>query len=123
MHRFFAALLALGLWLAAAASGSRVEVIAHRGASHDAPENTLAAIKLAWQQEADAAEFDLHLSRDGKLVVIHDADTRRVAGVDKRVAEQTLAELRRLDVGAWKGPRFAGERIATLEEVLATVPP
>ena len=54
-----------------------MEIIAHRGASHDAPENTLAAIRLAWQQEADAVEVDVQLSKDGKLVVIHDDNTKR----------------------------------------------
>lgn len=98
------------------------EIIAHRGASFDAPENTLTSIKLAWEQGADVAEFDVFLSKDGKIVVIHDATTRRTAGVDKPVVEQTLAELRKLDVGKWKDPKFAGELIPTLDEVLATVP-
>lgn len=100
----------------------KVEIIAHRGASFDAPENTLAAIKLAWEQGADACEFDVWLSRDGQIVLIHDRDTKRVAGLDRPVVEQTYAELRRLDVGRWKQERFAGERIPLLAEVLATVP-
>ncbi len=99
-----------------------VEIVGHRGASFDAPENTLASIMLAWEQKADAAEFDVHLSQDGKIVVIHDANTNRIAGVDKPVAEQTLEELRSLDAGKWKGPQFAGEKIPTLDEMLATVP-
>ena len=103
-------------------AGAKVEIIAHRGASHDAPENTLSAIKLAWAQKADASEFDVFLSKDGKIVLLHDKDTKRVAGVDKKVVDQTLAELRLLDVGKWKSPKFAGERIPTLDEVLATVP-
>ena len=77
-----------------------VEIIGHRGASHDAPENTLASIKLAWEQGADAAEFDVFLSKDGQIVVIHDKDTKRVAGVDKPVVQQTLEELRKLIVAA-----------------------
>jgi len=99
-----------------------MQIIAHRGASFDAPENTLAAIRLGWDQGADAVEFDVRLSRHGQIVVIHDADTRRVAGVDRLVADQTLSELQRLDVGSWKGPQFAGERIPTLAEALAIVP-
>jgi glycerophosphoryl diester phosphodiesterase len=99
-----------------------VEIIAHRGASYDAPENTLASIKLAWEQKADAAEFDVFLTKDGKIVVIHDKDTKRTAGVEKVIAETTLAELRTLDVGRWKDPKFAGEKIPTLDEVLATTP-
>ncbi len=100
-----------------------MELIAHRGASHEAPENTLAAVQLAWQQGADAVEVDVHLSRDNRIVVIHDPNTRRTAGVKKKVRAQPLAELKALDVGRWKGPRWAGETIPTLEEVLATVPP
>src|SRR5438445_6957075 len=99
-----------------------MEIIAHRGASYDAPENTLASVKLAWEQKADAVEIDVHLSKDGSIVVIHDANTSKVAGVRKRVSDQTLAELKGLDVGRWKGPKWASERIATLDEVLATVP-
>ena len=99
-----------------------MEIIAHRGASHDAPENTLAAIHLAWQQSADAVEVDVQLSKDGKLVVIHDDNTKRSGGFARKVGAQTLEELRRLDVGRWKGKRWAGERIPTLAAVLATVP-
>lgn len=97
-------------------------VIAHRGAADDAPENTLAAFKLAWQQGADGIEGDFHLTRDGKIVCIHDADTKRTAGQAGQVAEATLAELRQLDVGSWKGESWRGARIPTLGEVLATVP-
>jgi len=102
-----------------------VEVIAHRGASYDAPENTVAALKLGFEQDADAGELDLHLSRDGKLVVIHDPDTKRTAGVDKKVVEQTFDELRRLDVGKfeqWAGKGFSA-KVPTLDECLALVPP
>jgi glycerophosphoryl diester phosphodiesterase len=99
-----------------------VEIIGHRGASFDAPENTRPSIRLAWQQRADAVEFDVYLTKDGQIVVIHDADTKRVAGVDKRVVDQTLDELRVLDVGKWKDPKFAGEKIPTLAEALALTP-
>src|SRR6266536_3117553 len=101
---------------------AEIEIIAHRGASRDAPENTLAAVNLAWRQGADAAEVDVQFSRDGKLVVIHDPNTRRTAKRNKKVSDQTLAELRLLDVGRWKGDQWRGERIPTLEEVLETVP-
>lgn len=97
------------------------EIIAHRGASHDAPENTLASVKLGWTQ-ADAVEVDIHLSADHQVVVIHDADTKRIGGRDRKVAVQTLAELRELDYGRWKSPEFAGEPIPTLDDVLSTVP-
>jgi glycerophosphoryl diester phosphodiesterase len=112
----------LAATLVNAADLAKVEIVAHRGASFDAPENTLAAIKLTWAQKADAAEFDVYLSKDGKIVVSHDATTKRVAGVDRKVADQTLAELRKLDVGRWKDARFAGERMPTLDEMLATIP-
>jgi glycerophosphoryl diester phosphodiesterase len=105
-----------------ALAASPVEIIAHRGASYDAPENTLAAIRLGWEQGADAVEFDVYLSKDGQIVLMHDKDTKRTAGVDKPVVGQTLAELRALDVGKWKDAKFAGERVPTLAEALATVP-
>ena len=98
------------------------EIIAHRGASAEAPENTLAAIQMAWQLGADAAEIDVLLTADGELVVIHDETTLRTGGVDWAVARHSLAELKTLDVGTWKSPRFAGERIPTLAEVLDIVP-
>jgi glycerophosphoryl diester phosphodiesterase len=98
------------------------EFIAHRGASHDAPENTLAAVNLAWKQKADAVEVDVHLSKDGKIVAIHDDSTKKTGGRDRKVKEQTLAELRELDVGSFKGEAFKGEPIPTLEEVFKTVP-
>jgi glycerophosphoryl diester phosphodiesterase len=97
-------------------------VIAHRGAAHDAPENTIAAFNLAWQQEADGIEGDFYLTRDGEIVCIHDASTKRTAGQARKVAQATLAELRQLDVGSWKGEQWRGARIPTLAEVLATVP-
>ena len=99
-----------------------MEIIAHRGASFDAPENTLAAARLAWEQSADAVEVDVHLSKDGKIVVIHNDNTRLLAGVPGKVQAQTLSQLKALDVGRWKGRRWTGERIPLLEEVLATVP-
>jgi glycerophosphoryl diester phosphodiesterase len=98
------------------------EIIAHRGASHDAPENTVAAFKLAWEHGADGAELDIHLAKDGRIVVIHDAGTKRTTGTDWKVSERTLAELRTLDAGTWKHKRFAGEKLPTLDEMLATVP-
>ena len=100
-----------------------MEIIAHRGASHDAPENTLASVRLAWEQGAEAVEVDVHLSYDNRVVVIHDADTKRVAGVKRLVRNLTLSELQKLDVGRWKSTKFKGERLATLEDVVETIPP
>lgn len=99
-----------------------VFLIAHRGASYDAPENTLAAVNLAWEQNADAVEVDIHLSKDGRVVVIHDDNTIRTGCKDRKVSEQTLAELRLLDVGKFKGEQWTGEPIPTLDEVLQTLP-
>lgn len=97
-------------------------ITAHRGASDDAPENTLAAFRLAWRQGADAIEGDFRLSGDGDVVCIHDADTARTCGVNLTVADTPLARLRELDYGRWKGEGFAGETCPTLTEVLAVVP-
>ncbi|MFM8273257.1 MAG: glycerophosphodiester phosphodiesterase [Gemmata sp.] len=123
MLRTLAALMtALAAGVSGAAEPVRVEIVGHRGASFDAPENTVAAIRLAWAQKADASEFDVYLTKDKKVVVIHDATTKRTAGADLKVADSTLEELRKLDAGNWKGAKFAGEKLPTLEEMLATVP-
>ena len=97
-------------------------IVAHRGASHDAPENTLAAFDLAWQQGADAIECDVWMTQDKEIVCIHDRTTRRTADTQLDVTTSTLAELRQLDVGSWKGDKWQGERIPTLPDVLAGVP-
>jgi glycerophosphoryl diester phosphodiesterase len=114
----------LGLMLLAAVpvAAAPPELIAHRGASHRAPENTMAAVELAWKLDADAVEVDVRLSKDGVIVCRHDRTTERTAGVAKSVAEQTYRELRRLDVGSWKGERFAGTRIPRLKRVVASIP-
>jgi glycerophosphoryl diester phosphodiesterase len=96
-----------------------LELVAHRGASADAPENTLAAIELAWRQGADAVEADFRLTRDGHVVALHDHSLLRMAGVDLRVANATLAELRQFVIGAAPAP-FAPQKIPTLDELLAT---
>ena len=101
---------------------AEVEIIAHRGASGDAPENTLSAFRLAWEQGADAVELDIHLTKDQQLVVIHDPNTRRTTGVRHQVHRQTAQTLTQLDAGAWKGLRFKGETIPMLADVLATTP-
>jgi glycerophosphoryl diester phosphodiesterase len=100
----------------------RPRIVAHRGASYEAPENTLAAFKRAWALGAEGVELDVRVSKDGQVVVFHDDTTKRIGGVDRAVADQTLAELRTLDVGAWKHAKYARERIPTLAEALATMP-
>ena len=97
-------------------------IVAHRGASRDAPGNTIPAFQLAWEQGADAIEADFHLSKDGEIVCFHDADTERVAGTQLVVRQSTLAELKQLDVGATHGVAFNGTRIPTIAEVFATIP-
>lgn len=108
--------------LSQAGSACAQHIIAHRGASHDAPENTLAAFQLAWQRGADGVEGDFYLSSDGRIVCIHDRETKRVAAKNYVVAETNFEKLRSLEVGSWKDPRWHGEKIPSIEEVLATVP-
>ncbi|HEY8146856.1 MAG TPA: glycerophosphodiester phosphodiesterase family protein [Kofleriaceae bacterium] len=98
-----------------AVTTSAPRLAAHRGAASQAPENSLAAIRLAFARGADGVEVDVRLSADRVPVLCHDEDTRRVAGVARTVAEQTVAELAALDLGG-------GERIPTLEQALAAVP-
>ncbi len=98
-------------------------IVGHRGASYDAPENTVSAFRLAWEQEADGLEGDFYVTRDEQIVCIHDADTERTGGKKLVVADSTLAELRALEYGSWKDQRFHGEPIPTFAEVLAVVPP
>jgi glycerophosphoryl diester phosphodiesterase len=98
------------------------EFIAHRGASWLAPENTMAAIQLAWQMDTDAVEVDIYITKDDEIVVFHDRNVGRITGYDSPVEELTLAELRELDFGAWKGEQWEGEQILTMEEALATMP-
>jgi len=97
-------------------------VAAHRGASESHPENTLAAIRAAVDGGAHQIEFDVRLSADGALVLVHDRQVDRTTDGRGDVADLTLAELRALDAGAWRGAAFRGERIPTLEEGLAAVP-
>lgn len=92
-------------------------VIAHRGASGNAPENTLAAFRKAVALGATFIETDLQLSRDARFVAIHDATVNRTTNGRGAVHEMTLADLRKLDAGSWFGSEFAGERIPTLEEI------
>jgi glycerophosphoryl diester phosphodiesterase len=92
--------------------------IAHRGASGYAPENTFAAFRRAVALGAGFIETDLQLSRDARLVAIHDATVNRTTNGQGAVHDMTLAELRRLDAGSWFGSEFAGERIPTIEEIL-----
>ena len=93
-------------------------IIAHRGFSAEAPENTLIAFQRALDVGARLAECDVHPTRDGQLVLLHDHTLERTTNGSGPVAEKTLAELRQLDAGSWKDARFAGERLPTLAETL-----
>ena len=97
-------------------------IIAHRGESFDAPENTLASINLAWEQNAKAVEIDIHLTSDQEIIVIHDDNTFRVSGKKLKVKKSTLSELKQLDVGSHKASKWNSERIPALKQVLQTVP-
>jgi glycerophosphoryl diester phosphodiesterase len=94
-------------------------IVAHRGASGECPENTQAAFARAVALRADGIELDLQLTADGHVVVFHDRTLAKVGHGRRPLAECAWAELQTLDVGAWKGRRFRGERIPTLDEVLA----
>ena len=102
-------------------------IIGHRGASGEAPENTIAAFDLAMEQHADGIECDVRLSKDGVPVIIHDATLRRTTSGHGRVRDRTAAELKQLDAGSWfnrrsperADPRYAREKIPTLAETLA----
>jgi glycerophosphoryl diester phosphodiesterase len=95
-------------------------VTAHRAGALRAPENTLAALRLAIAEGADFAEIDVQETADGALLVLHDQDLRRLAGVPRNVWELTLAEVKAFDLGATLGPQFQGERLATLGEFIDT---
>ena len=97
-------------------------MVAHRGASKDAPENTIPAFELAWKQGADAIEGDFHLSHDGHIVCIHDKHTKEVADRNLVIKDSTWDELKMLDVGSHHGEEFKGVGIPRIADVFATVP-
>jgi glycerophosphoryl diester phosphodiesterase len=110
---------------AARAEGGKVEWVAHRGASYDRPENTMASFNQAWAWGTDACENDIHLTKDGKVIVCHDATTKRTTDKDLLIKNSTLEELRALDAGSfgkWKGSAYAGEKLPLLSECLASIP-
>src|SRR5690606_20002442 len=93
-------------------------IIAHRGASDQAPETTMAAFRRALDIGADGIELDVHMSADGRLVVIHDETVDRTSNGKGLVKDKTLAELKELDFGSWFSEGFRGEKIPELEDVL-----
>jgi len=104
--------------------GKSMKIIGHRGASEEAPENTLEALRLAWDQGAYAAECDVVRTADGELILMHDDSTRRTAlhGEDLRVEDTAWNDLKDLDVGGWKDPAWQGVKIPRLAEVLRAIP-
>jgi len=96
-----------------------VTVIGHRGAAGKAPENTLASIRQAIEDGADWVEIDVQETLDGEVVVIHDSDFMKLAGINLKVWDGTLEQIRKIDIGSWFDPRFSSERVPTLAEVLA----
>ena len=92
-----------------------VEVAAHRGNVVDFPENTMAAYKSAYEIGADMIELDLHMTKDGEIVLIHDGDLARTADVSGKIRDLTLCEILRADVGVKRGEAFRGMRVPTLE--------
>ena len=108
---------------AATGQAAKVEVIAHRGFSYVAPENTLVAMREAYKTGADGVELDIHLTADRKVILSHDETTSRTTGGTSMViAETSASALQKLDVGSWKNAKFAGEKMPLLEEMLAELP-
>lgn len=106
-------------WVSADLPQKDVLIIAHRGASLEAPENTIAAIEKAISDGSDWVEIDVQQAADGTLVLSHDSDFMRLSQNPTRIWDMTLEELRGIDVGAWFNSAFAGETIATLGEALS----
>lgn len=94
------------------------QIMAHRGSSAVAPENTLAAIKQAIEDGADWVEIDVQETADGEVVVFHDSDFMKLAGKELKIWDATMADLKDIDVGSWFAPRFKNERVPTLGQVL-----
>ena len=115
-------LLASTQVVCAQVTSPRSLITGHRGASSEAPENTLAAFNKAWQIGCDAIEGDFRLTGDEHIVCIHDSNTERTTGIDKEVSQTSLRSLQALDFGTWKDVRYSGETCPTLAQVLLTVP-
>src|SRR5690554_7959632 len=96
-------------------------VLAHRGYSGKAPENTMAAFELAVKSGADGLELDVHITKDGEVVVIHDDTVDRTTDGTGRVEDYTYEELLKFDAGSWFGEEFKGERLPTLADVCEIV--
>jgi glycerophosphoryl diester phosphodiesterase len=97
-------------------------IIAHRGESYDAPENTLASVNLAWQKDDEAVEIDIRMTKDEKIIAIHDNTTFRTGKRFMIVSSCNYDELLKVDVGKFKGKNWEEEKIPLFDEVIATIP-
>ena len=98
------------------------DIIAHRGASYEAPENTLASVKLGFDKLADAVEIDVRLTKDLKVILMHDHSAERTTGTNLDIAGTNYKELKNLDAGSWKSEEFSGEKVPLLKEILPHIP-
>ncbi|MGK9369894.1 glycerophosphodiester phosphodiesterase [Melioribacter sp. Ez-97] len=105
-------------------TNKKIYIVAHRGASDDAPENTIPSFQKAFAEGADFIEGDFWLTNDNHIVCIHDSDTKRTSkrGTKLNVVKTKLSELKSVDVGSWKNPQFKGTSIPTLEEIIDIIP-
>ena len=97
-------------------------IIAHRGESYDAPENTLASVNLAWERGADAVEVDIRMTKDKKIVVIHDSTTKRTGNKNYKIEECLYNKLKNINVGFINGIKYKAETIPLLTDVIKTIP-
>ncbi len=97
-------------------------IIAHRGESYDAPENSLAAINKAWIKGAKAVEIDVQITSDNNIVVIHDKRTKRTGNRNIKISKASIKEIKTIDIGNKFSNYYSGEKIPLLEEVLKTIP-
>jgi len=112
----------VGMWLVGSSAAAEVLSIAHRGNSLYAPENTVAAFTAAWGK-SDLVESDVHVTRDGHLVIMHDATVNRTTDGTGAISALTLAQIKALDAGFWFSPDFIGERVPTFEEMVSSILP
>ncbi|MEN6386969.1 MAG: glycerophosphodiester phosphodiesterase [Phycisphaerales bacterium] len=100
-----------------------IQIIAHRGSSFTAPENTKASIMLAYQQGAHAAECDVYLTKDNKIMLMHDKSVKRTGGIDVNMADANSDTLAKIDIGSWKDPNYKNEKIPFLKDIISSIPP
>ena len=124
MKNFTTTTLAIILTLTCGCASRQTFVVAHRGNSSVAPENTLAAFRAAWDNNVEYIELDVYQTADNVIICNHDNSLKRVSlgASQKLIKEMTFEEIKQYDVGSWKDPKFTGEKVPTLEEVFAELP-